>query len=103
MASSVSSGCRITVRELRSEVALHYLFNFSQSRLAAAVNSGVEAARAWCQANDVAGSTPAREVEGLQPGVSLNSSNSQVRKGTQSRFKIDWHSMFITVERWTTS
>ena len=53
-------GRRITVRELRSEVALHYLFNFSQSRFAAAVNSGVEAARAWCQANDVAGSTPAR-------------------------------------------
>ena len=44
-------GRRITVRELRSEVELHYLLNFSQARFAAAVNRGVEVARAWCQSN----------------------------------------------------
>jgi len=44
-------GRRITVRELRSEVALHYLFNFSKPRFAEAVNSGVETARAWCDRN----------------------------------------------------
>ena len=44
-------GRRITVRELRSEVELHYLLNFSQARFAAAVNRGVETARAWCQSN----------------------------------------------------
>ena len=44
-------GRRITVRELRSEVELHYLLNFSQARFAAAVNRGVEVARAWCRNN----------------------------------------------------
>jgi predicted patatin/cPLA2 family phospholipase len=46
-------GRRITVRELRSEVELHYLFNFSKRRFVEAVNLGVEAARAWRQTNDV--------------------------------------------------
>ena len=46
-------GRRITVRELRAEVELHYLFNFSKRRFAEAVNRGVEAARAWCKTNDV--------------------------------------------------
>jgi predicted patatin/cPLA2 family phospholipase len=46
-------GRRIAVRELKSEVALHYLFNFSQARFAAAVDQGVEAARAWCRANQI--------------------------------------------------
>jgi len=44
---------RITVRELRSEVALHYLFNFKKDRFAAAVNRGAETARAWCDTNGV--------------------------------------------------
>lgn len=46
-------GRHITVRELRSEVALHYLFNFSKARFEEAVNRGVEAARAWCDTNRV--------------------------------------------------
>lgn len=47
-------GRHITVRELRSEVALHYLFNFSKVRFAEAVDRGVEAARAWCDTNGAA-------------------------------------------------
>ena len=47
-------GRQIIVRELRSEVALHYLFNFHKSRFVEAVDLGVEAARAWCKTNDVA-------------------------------------------------
>jgi len=43
----------ITVRELKAEVPLHYLLNFSKDRAAEAVNRGVEAARAWCDANGV--------------------------------------------------
>jgi hypothetical protein len=39
------------VRELRSEVDLHYLFNFRQRRFAQAVDLGVKAARAWCDEN----------------------------------------------------
>jgi predicted acylesterase/phospholipase RssA len=44
-------GRRIIVRELRSEVDLHYLFNFRQRRFAQAVDLGVKAARAWCDQN----------------------------------------------------
>jgi predicted patatin/cPLA2 family phospholipase len=46
-------GRHITVRELKAEVPLHYLLNFSKDRAAEAVNRGVEAARAWCDANGV--------------------------------------------------
>jgi predicted acylesterase/phospholipase RssA len=38
----------ITVKELKAEVPLHYLLNFSRDRAAEAVNRGVEAARVWC-------------------------------------------------------
>lgn len=38
----------IVVRELKAEVPLHYLINFSRDRAAEAVNRGVEDARAWC-------------------------------------------------------
>jgi len=44
-------GRPIRVRELRSEVALDYLFNFSKACFAAVVDQGVEAARAWCNTN----------------------------------------------------
>ena len=40
----------ITVKELKAEVPLHYLLNFSRDRAAEAVNRGVEAARVWCDA-----------------------------------------------------
>src|SRR5713226_5356774 len=47
-------GRTITVRALKAEVPLHYLFNFSKKRIAKAVDLGVDAARAWCAANGVA-------------------------------------------------
>lgn len=40
----------ITVREIKAEVPVHYLLNFSRDRAAEAVNRGVEAARLWCDA-----------------------------------------------------
>jgi predicted patatin/cPLA2 family phospholipase len=46
-------GRHIRVRELKAEVPLHYLLNFSKDRAAEAVNRGVEAARTWCDANGV--------------------------------------------------
>lgn len=46
-------GRYIEVRELKAEVPLHYLFNFSKKRTAKAVNLGVEAARAWCDENKI--------------------------------------------------
>ena len=47
-------GRHITVRELKAEVPIHYLLNFSRDRAAEVVNRGVEAARAWCDANKIA-------------------------------------------------
>jgi predicted patatin/cPLA2 family phospholipase len=47
-------GRRIVVRELKAEVALPYLLNFSKARNLAAVEQGVAAARAWCDANGIA-------------------------------------------------
>lgn len=46
-------GRHILVRELKAEVPLHYLFNFSKKHIAKAVNLGVEAARAWCSEHKV--------------------------------------------------
>jgi len=43
----------VTVREIKSEVALHYLFNFNQRRFREEVEQGVEAARSWCDANNI--------------------------------------------------
>lgn len=53
-------GRQITVRELKAEVPIHYLLNFSKDRAAEAVNRGVKAARAWCDENKVSYS-PAAE------------------------------------------
>jgi predicted patatin/cPLA2 family phospholipase len=46
-------GRPIIVRELKAEVPLHYLLNFSRRRIAAAVEMGVEAARAWCDEHQI--------------------------------------------------
>jgi predicted acylesterase/phospholipase RssA len=40
----------ITVKEIKAEVPVHYLLNFSRDRAAECVNRGVEAARQWCDA-----------------------------------------------------
>lgn len=47
-------GRTITVRELKSEVSLHYLFNFNQRRFREEVDHGVAVARAWCDENKIA-------------------------------------------------
>lgn len=44
----------IVVRELKAEVPLHYLINFSKDRAAEAVNRGVADARAWCAREGIA-------------------------------------------------
>lgn len=46
-------GRKITVKELRAEVPLHYLINFSQDRSREAVNRGVIAGREWCAQNGI--------------------------------------------------
>jgi hypothetical protein len=46
-------GRTITVRELKAEVPIHYLLNFSKDRVTEVVNRGVAAARAWCAAQGI--------------------------------------------------
>ena len=46
-------GRPIAVKELKAEVPVHYLLNFSQKRNRAAVEQGVAAARAWCDAHGI--------------------------------------------------
>jgi len=46
-------GRPITVKELKADVALHYLVDFSQDRLVEAVNLGVKRAREWCLENGI--------------------------------------------------
>lgn len=46
-------GRHIEVKELKADVALHYLIDFSQDRLAEVVNLGVLRAREWCKANGI--------------------------------------------------
>src|SRR5207245_6081055 len=46
-------GRAVIVKELKAEVPVHYLLNFSRDRAAEAVNRGVEAARQWCDAEGI--------------------------------------------------
>lgn len=46
-------GRHIEVKELKADVALHYLIDFSQDRLIETVNLGVQRAREWCKANGI--------------------------------------------------
>ena len=43
----------IELKELKADVALHYLIDFSQDRLIETVNLGVQRGRQWCQANGI--------------------------------------------------
>jgi predicted patatin/cPLA2 family phospholipase len=56
-------GRHIEVKELKADVALHYLIDFSQDRLIEAVNLGVQRARKWCQEQGI----PLKLHEGEYP------------------------------------
>ena len=46
-------GRHIEVKELKADVALHYLVDFSQDRVTEAVNLGVKRGREWCEENGI--------------------------------------------------
>lgn len=46
-------GRHIEVKELKADVALHYLIDFSRDRMTEAVNLGVKRAREWCRENNI--------------------------------------------------
>lgn len=53
----------IEIKELKADVALHYLIDLSQDRMTEAVNLGVQRARQWCKDNDI----PLKELPGEFP------------------------------------
>ena len=53
----------IEIKELKADVALHYLIDFSQDRMTEAVNLGVQRARQWCKDNNI----PLNELPGNFP------------------------------------
>jgi hypothetical protein len=46
-------GRHIEIKELKADVALHYLIDLSQDRITEAVNLGVERGRQWCRDNNI--------------------------------------------------
>ncbi len=46
-------GRHIEIKELKADIALHYLIDFSQDRMTEAVNFGVKRAREWCSENGI--------------------------------------------------
>jgi predicted acylesterase/phospholipase RssA len=46
-------GRHIEVKELKADVALHYLVDLSKDRMTEAVNLGVQRAREWCRENGI--------------------------------------------------
>lgn len=53
---------RVDVRILQSEVPLHYLLNFTNDRVRAAVELGVQAGRQWCLEEGIPLSTPPEQA-----------------------------------------
>jgi predicted patatin/cPLA2 family phospholipase len=83
-------GRRIDVKELKADVPLHYLIDFSQDRLTEAVNLGVHRARQWCQENGIpfkplAGDFPT-DVDEARTTLSF----SQELKGHLGRGVVDY-------------
>jgi predicted patatin/cPLA2 family phospholipase len=46
-------GRHIEIKELKADIALHYLIDLSQDRMTEAVNLGVVRAREWCRENNI--------------------------------------------------
>lgn len=84
-------GRHIEVKELKADVALHYLVDFSQDRMTEAVNLGVLQAREWCTANGIplkpiAGDFPT-DVHTAQTTVSF----TEEMKGHFTFDELDYH------------
>ena len=77
-------GRHIELKILRHEVDLNYIFNFSNDRVAEAVNQGVSVARAWCEAKGLPLQPPARApavASNLAPSPPTSVQFSEVMKG----------------------
>lgn len=86
-------GRTIVVKELKADVALHYLVDFSQDRMTETVNLGVQRARQWCADNGIPikrGTDYPVEVQQVQTKLSF----TEEMKGFWSVDETDYESGF---------
>ena len=74
-------GRHIELRLIEAEVPVHYLLNFSQDRMAEAVNAGVLAARQWCGEHGIALRSQGPLVAGQAPEERYGISFTEQMKG----------------------
>jgi predicted acylesterase/phospholipase RssA len=87
-------GRPIEVKILRAEVDLNYLVNANEDRIAEAVNSGVKAAREWCQSNSIA-FTPLPDAARSTPQADpVALSFTEEMKGFASPGEVDYNAGF---------
>jgi predicted patatin/cPLA2 family phospholipase len=83
-------GRYIDVKELKADVALHYLINFSQDRMTEVVNLGVQRAREWCQGHGI----PLKPCDGESPTEVLTATTklrfTEVMKGFVTFGQLDY-------------
>jgi predicted patatin/cPLA2 family phospholipase len=84
-------GRPIRVRELKAEVPLHYLVNFSQDRVIEAVNRGVAAGRAWCAQHDIPLRHGGRDYPLAAPPVATTMEFTEEMQGFVSMGATDPH------------
>lgn len=87
-------GRHIEIRELKADVALHYLIDLSQDRMTEAVNLGVERARQWCRDNNI----PLTELPGDYP-TDVHEAHTKISfteemKGYYTRGEMDYDKGF---------
>lgn len=87
-------GRHIEIKELKADVALHYLIDLSQDRLTETVNLGVERAREWCKENGIplnetAGDFPT-DIHEAQTKISF----TEEMKGYFTRGEMDYNKGF---------
>lgn len=86
-------GRRIEIKMLEAEVPLHYLLNFTQDRMTAAVELGVAAGRRWCDANGIA-YTPGKNVAIGPAGTSVRFTEEMkghIHAGTTDPIDVERH------------
>lgn len=83
-------GRRIEIKELKADVALHYLIDFSQDRLIETVNLGVQRGREWCKANGIALSRKGPEYPTTVQQVPTRLSFTEEMKGFWSAGETDF-------------
>jgi predicted patatin/cPLA2 family phospholipase len=87
-------GRHIEIKELKADVALHYLIDFSQDRMTEAVNLGVKRARQWCEENSIPFTPTSEEYPITIYGANSKLSFTEEMKGFCTLGETDYHEGF---------